>query len=324
MSFMWERQRRPRGRALAVGHMKVRMAILPEDRDGLHEDISAAGGELGDVEGADAILWTDPTEPDGLGAALGRSPARWVQLPFAGIEPFFEAGVIDSDHIWTCAKGIYGPSTAEHALALMLAAARHLPKHIRATSWVGPGSERRLKDAVVLVVGTGGIGRSLAAMLEPLEARVVGVNRSGRPLSGAERTATVKELPKLIPDADYVVLAAALTDETRGLIGAEYLSLMRPDAWLVNVGRGGLVQTDALESALRSRSIAGAALDVTDPEPLPDGHPLWELDNAIVTSHVANTWEMALPELRALVRRNVARYNAGEELEGLVDPRLGY
>ena len=304
--------------------MKVRMAILPEDRDGLREDISAAGGELGNVEGADAILWTDPTEPDGLGAALGRSPARWVQLPFAGIEPFFEAGVIDSDHIWTCAKGIYGPSTAEHALALMLAAARHLPKHIHATSWVGPGNERRLKDAVVLVVGTGGIGRSLAAMLEPLEARVVGVNRSGRPLSGAERTATVKELPKLIPDADYVVLAAALTDETRGLMGAEYLSLMRPDAWLVNVGRGGLVQTDALVSVLRSRTIGGAALDVTDPEPLPDGHPLWKLDNAIVTSHVANTWEMALPELRALVRRNVARYNAGEELEGLVDPRLGY
>jgi phosphoglycerate dehydrogenase-like enzyme len=304
--------------------MKVRMAILPEDRDRLREDVSAAGGEVGDVDTADAILWTDPQEPDGLGSALARSPARWVQLPFAGIEPFFDAGVIDSGHTWTCAKGIYGPSTAEHALALMLAAARLLPPHIRATSWSGPGSERRLKDAVVLVIGTGGIGRSLTAMLEPLEARVIGVNRSGQPLPGAERTATVKELTKLIPDADFIVLAAALTDETRGLMGPEYLALMKADAWVVNVGRGGLIQTEALVSALRSRSIGGAALDVTDPEPLPEGHPLWELDNAVITPHVANTWEMALPELRALVRRNVARFMAGEELEGLVDPALGY
>jgi phosphoglycerate dehydrogenase-like enzyme len=304
--------------------MAVKMAILPEDRDGLRDDVSAAGGKVEDVEGSDAILWTDPREPAGLGAVLARSRARWVQLPFAGIEPFFEAGVIDSEHIWTCAKGIYGPSTAEHALALMLAAARHLTQHIRATSWAEPGSERRLKDAVVVIVGTGGIGRSLTAMLEPLEARVIGVNRSGRPLPGAERTATVRELGKLIPEADFVVLAAALTDETRGLIGPEYLAAMNPDAWIVNVGRGGLIQTDALVSALRSGAIGGAALDVTDPEPLPDGHPLWDIENAIITPHVANTWDMALPELRALVRRNVARYNSGEALEGLVDPALGY
>ena len=304
--------------------MNVRMAILPEDRDGLRDDISAAGGEVSDPEAADAILWTDPIEPGDLGTALARSRARWVQLPFAGIEPFFEAGVIDSDHVWTCAKGIYGPSTAEHALALMLAAARRLPVHAGADSWADQGSERRLKDAVVVIVGTGGIGRSLTAMLEPLEARVIGVNRSGRPLPGAERTATAKDLTKLIPDADFLVLAAALTAETRGLIGPEYLSLMKSDAWIVNVGRGGLIQTGALVSALRSGSIGGAALDVTDPEPLPDGHPLWGLDTAIITPHVANTWEMALPELRALIRRNVARYIAGEELEGLVDPALGY
>src|SRR5918996_3286146 len=206
--------------------MKVRMTILPEDRDRLRDDIISAGGEVGDVEGSDAILWTDPREPAGLGAVLARSRARWVQLPFAGIEPFFEAGVIDSEHIWTCAKGIYGPSTAEHALTLMLAAARRLSQHMNATAWSGEGTERRLKDAVVLVIGTGGIGRSLTAMLEPLEARVIGVNRSGRPLPGAERTATVRELGKLIPEADFVVLAAALTDETRGLIGPEYLAAM--------------------------------------------------------------------------------------------------
>jgi phosphoglycerate dehydrogenase-like enzyme len=307
-----------------VSSVQVRMAILPKDPDGLRGDVEAAGGEVTAPSDADAILWIDPSDPDGLRAALDGSPARWVQLPFAGIEPFVDAGVIDHDHVWTCAKGIYGGSTAEHALALMLAAARRIPHHARATSWEGGGSERRLKDAVVVLVGTGGIGKQLLGMVEPLGPRVIGVNRSGRPLSGAERTATVRELPKLISDADFVVLAAALTKETRGLFGAELFGLMHAEAWIVNVGRGGLIDTGALVAALRARSIGGAALDVTDPEPLPHGHALWELDNAIVTPHVANTWAMALPELRALVRRNIARFGGGEELEGLVDPGLGY
>jgi phosphoglycerate dehydrogenase-like enzyme len=102
------------------------------------------------------------------------------------------------------------------------------------------------------------------------------------------------------------------------------LSRMGPKAWLVNVARGGIVDTGALVDALRAKQIGGAALDVTDPEPLPDGHPLWVLDNALITPHVANTWEMALPELRGLVRRNVAHFAAGEPLEGVVDPLTGY
>jgi phosphoglycerate dehydrogenase-like enzyme len=304
--------------------MPVRMAILPKDPDNLRADVEAAGGDVSDPSTADGLVWIDPSDPQGLRAVLDGSTARWVQLPFAGIEPFVDAGVIDEGHVWTCAKGIYGGSTAEHALTLMLAAARRLPHHVRAGTWKGGDGERRLKDALVVLVGTGGIGRQLLSMLEPLGARVIGVNRSGRPLTGAERTVTVRELPKLLPDADFVVLAAALTRETRGLFGAELLELMSTDAWIVNVGRGGLIQTDALVAALRTRSIGGAALDVTDPEPLPDGHPLWEMDDVLITPHVANTWTMALPELRALVRRNIARFSNGDELEGLVDPALGY
>ena len=99
---------------------------------------------------------------------------------------------------------------------------------------------------------------------------------------------------------------------------------MRSDAWIVNVGRGGLIDTDALVEALRARTIAGAGLDVTDPEPLPDGHPLWSMDNVIITSHTANTARMAMPELAQMIKENVSRSARGEELVGLVDPALGY
>jgi phosphoglycerate dehydrogenase-like enzyme len=176
----------------------------------------------------------------------------------------------------------------------------------------------------VVIVGTGGIGRSLAAMLTPFEVRVVGVNRSGRGLAEAERTVTIDRLPEVLPEADYVVLAAATTDETKGMFNAPTLALMKSDAWLVNVARGALVDTDALVEALENGTIGGAALDVTSPEPLPDDHPLWALENAIITPHVANTWVMGLPALSALVTRNVSKFGAGEELEGLVDPQLGY
>jgi phosphoglycerate dehydrogenase-like enzyme len=161
-------------------------------------------------------------------------------------------------------------------------------------------------------------------MLVPFEVRVVAVNRSGREVPGAERTVTIDHLPEVLRDADYVVLAASTTDETKGMFDAAMLARMKSDAWLINVARGALVDTDALVDALDEGVIGGAALDVTAPEPLPDGHPLWSLDNALITPHVANTWVMGLPALRGLVTRNVARFAAGVELEGLVDPALGY
>jgi phosphoglycerate dehydrogenase-like enzyme len=304
--------------------MTASVAILPADRDGFERDVTAGGGVVSSADQADAIIYTDARDPGLLAEVLASSPARWIQLPFAGVEPFFDAGVIDDAHIWTCAKGIYGESTAEHALALLLACARSLPHHARTRRWKPTGDERRLGDATILVVGTGGIGRALTAMLGPLGARVVAVNRSGRPLAGALRTEPVSRIGELVRAADFIVLALALTGETHNLFGPDLLSDMKPGAWLVNVGRGGLVDTGALVDALRAESIGGAALDVTDPEPLPAEHPLWSLDNALVTPHVANTWSMALPELRGLIRRNVERFAQGAELEGVVDPELGY
>ena len=304
-----------------------RIAVAPASIEQFEDAVREGGGEVAPADSAAGVVWVNPADPGGLKELLQTSPARWVQLPFAGIESFVRAGVIDPALTWTCAKGTYGHACAEHALALMLVAARRIHRHVRERTWIQPGlgsPERRLKGQTVLIVGTGGIGRALVPMLRPLGARMLGVSRSGAPVEGIERTATTTALPELAAEADFVVLCAALTPETEGMIDGSVLAAMRSTAWLVNVARGGLVDTDALVAALRGRSIGGAALDVTDPEPLPDGHPLWDEPDAVITPHIANTWDMAIPDLAALLRRNVAAFAAGEPLEGLVDPALGY
>jgi D-3-phosphoglycerate dehydrogenase len=304
----------------------LRVSVVPLNKD-IQRAVAEARARLVDPAEAEAIVWTDPTDPDALRDVLGKSPATWIQLPFAGIEEFVDAGVIDGEHTWTCAKGIYGAAVAEHALALLLMAARQLHRHVRAGRWRKRGEfagARRLIGGTVLIVGTGGIGRSLATMLEPLGPRILAVNRSGEPMSGAERTVPVARITSVVPEADWIVLAAALTDETERLFNETMFMLMRPQAWLINVGRGRLVDQEALVEALRAGRIGGAALDVTDPEPLPEDNPLWSMDNAVITSHTANTWSMAVPELAALVARNIEHFTRGEELEGLVDVEAGY
>jgi phosphoglycerate dehydrogenase-like enzyme len=308
-----------------VGPPKI--AVVPFPEPGIIASVESGGGEIADPERAEGLVWTNPGDPAGLKDVLVGSPARWVQLPFAGIEEFVAAGVLDPARTWTCTKEIYGYACAEHALTLMLAAARDLKWHARATTWRGGAlgaPEMLLRGSEILVLGAGGIGRELVRLLTPFGVRTTVVSRSGRRVEGADAVSPVDALDDLLPAADYVVLALALTPETRHIIDRRRLGLMKPSAWIVNVARGGHVQTEALVAALGERSIGGAALDVTDPEPLPGGHPLWALDNALITSHVANTWGMALPELRAMVDRNVRAFAAGGELEGLVDIELGY
>jgi phosphoglycerate dehydrogenase-like enzyme len=236
---------------------------------------------------------------------------------------WFEAGLMTADVVWTAAKGVYARPMAEHILAMILAAARGLPDRLRARTW-GASYGRVLTGATIGVVGAGGVGTELIGLLSPLAVRTIALTRDARSVPNADISVGPAELHTLLRESDFVVLTAALTGETAGMISAERLSLMRPDAWLVNVARGGLIDTPALVAALEARTIGGAALDVTDPEPLPDDHVLWTLPNVVITPHVASTPSMGAPLLSRRVEENVRRFAHGEELLGVVDQSLGY
>ena len=195
--------------------------------------------------------------------------------------------------------------------------------YARAQEWSLPEG-RNLLGARVTILGGGGIAESLVRLLAPWDCHLTVVRRNVSYLDGVDDVLQGDRYPDALPGADVVVLALALTPETEGLIGAEELALMEDHAWLINVARGRHVVTDDLVDALRNRVIGGAGLDVTDPEPLPAGHPLWTLSNCIVTPHVGNTPEMAVPLLAERIRANVKRFGAGEELLGPVDVDAGY
>jgi phosphoglycerate dehydrogenase-like enzyme len=299
----------------------TRILVLP-GRDWLADAVRAGGAEPVSDGPAEAVVWTDAKDAAGLRRVLdGQPDLRWVQLPWAGIEPFLD--VLDTERAWTCGKGVYAEPVAEHALMLALAGMRGMGTYARAVAWEGPRGVNLL-GADVVVVGGGGITESFARLVEPFGVDLTVVRRSDAPFPGATRTVTHDRLDDVLPGADLVVLALPLTDETAGLFDERRLRLLHDQAWLVNVARGRHVVTDDLVRVLRERAIGGAALDVTDPEPLPDDHPLWSLENCLLTPHTANTPEMAVPLLSARVTENVRRFVAGEPLVGPVDVGAGY
>ncbi len=303
----------------------LRVAVGPARSEFAEKAVRDGGGEPTDVDAsAEALVWLNPSDIDGLRAALAAaSSARWVQLPFAGVERVAAAGLLDPGRVWTSAKGAYAEPVAEHALALALAGLRLLRRRIMARSWGAPGGTS-LYDQPVTILGGGGISASLLELLAPLRVTATVVRQRPDPVPGAARTLDVSRLDEALAGALVVFLALALTPSTERIIGAAQLATMRPDAWLVNVARGRHVDTGALVAALTEGAIGGAALDVTDPEPLPDGHPLWGMERCIITPHTADTQEMIEPLLARRIRDNVARFAAGQPLIGVVDPALGY
>ena len=301
----------------------TRVAVAPSRASHVVEAVRRGGGSVVELdEQPDALVWMAPDDPAGLQQAVRSAPSlRWVQLPFAGVERFTD--VLDPALTWTCAKGVYADPVAEHALALALAGLRSLKARARARSW-GEQAATTLYGAEVVVLGAGGITESLLGLLQTFRCTTTVVRRSGEPVDGATRTVATDRLDEVLGDALVVVLALALTPQTRHVISGPQLAAMRDDAWLVNVARGAHVDTDALVHALREQRLGGAALDVTDPEPLPDGHPLWDLPNCIITPHTANPWQTAQPLLAERIADNVRRDQAGEQLAGLVDLDAGY
>ncbi|HIW46411.1 MAG TPA: D-isomer specific 2-hydroxyacid dehydrogenase family protein [Candidatus Yaniella excrementigallinarum] len=320
--------------------MRQKIVILPvqEQRDNTpfenaDETTVATAQEHGfeivgpDDGNATAIVVVRMLDSAIIEQTLAANPqVSWVQLPFAGVESFLPVAKRYPDVSFTSAKGSFAPPVAEHALALTLALLRYLPERIRATSW-GESYGTTLDGANVLIVGAGGIGSELVRLFSNWDTHITVVRRRPDPLPGADQTVTADQLDNVLPQANVVVLAAAATPDTRQMFGPQQFDLMDDDAVLVNIARGNLVDTDALVSALSEGRIRSAGLDVTDPEPLPDGHPLWNEPNCIITPHTADTPPIVIRLLDERIKRNLTSLAAGtapDKLEGLVDTEAGY
>ncbi|MFM7046574.1 MAG: NAD(P)-dependent oxidoreductase [Actinomycetota bacterium] len=301
----------------------TRIAVGPaKTPDWLRDAVRAAGCEVAEYADAEALVWGDPRGADALGEVIRmHQHFRWVQLPFAGIENFVPH--LDTERVWTSGKGVYAEPVAELCMAFLLGGLRHVIGYSRVKEWTVDHG-RYLLGGNIVIVGGGGITTSLVRMLQGFNTHITVVRRHPSPMAGVRRVVGQQELHSVLPTADAVVLACALTPETTGLISSRELAVMKGDAWIVNVGRGRLIVTDDLVDALREHRIGGATLDVTDPEPLPKEHPLWSLDNCLITPHIGNTREMAVPLLSERITTNCQRFAAGKPLVGLVDVTLGY
>jgi phosphoglycerate dehydrogenase-like enzyme len=305
---------------VAQPRMTPSIHVGPGEQPELARAVETAGGSLVPLEGADGVVWAN-FQPESL-PELPRS-VRWVQLPSAGVEPWMRR-IADTPQVtFTSAAGAYAPQVAEHALAQLLAGVRGIVAAARLPTWEIP-EHRTLAGTTVAIVGAGGIGRALIEQLAPLDVEVIAVTRRGHDVPGAAETLPADRVGEVWSAADHFVIGAPATGATRRLVGARELAAMRAHAWIVNIARGSLIDTDALVAALRERRIGGAALDVTDPEPLPDGHPLWTLPNALITPHIANPEAALTRQLAERVRENVTRLAAGEALLAPIDAERGY
>jgi len=273
------------------------------------DPVSRLPDSVGEVEGYVLPYRFEPRDT----AFLDRMPRlRWVQSLTAGTEHL--AGRIPEGVTLCSGRGIHGTSTAELALTLILASLRGVPDFVRdqdRQEW-RQVSHPALADRRVLIIGYGDIGAAIERRLLPFEVDVVRVARTAR-----DGVHGMGEVPALLPDADVVVLGVPLTDETRRLVDATFLAAMKDGALLVNVARGGVVDTDALVAALTTGRIT-AALDVTDPEPPPPGHPLWTAPGLLLSPHVGGPTSAFEPRARALVREQLALFVEGRPLRNVV------
>jgi phosphoglycerate dehydrogenase-like enzyme len=226
-------------------------------------------------------------------------------------------------------QGVHGPTIAEHAFGMLLTLTRNLQEYThpdKKGSW--QRSRRRstaLNGKTLFVVGLGGIGNEVAKIGKGFGMRVLATRRSEKPKPDyVDEQGLPAALGRFLKVADVVVLSVPLTDETRGMIGKEQLDSMKDGAYLINVARGQVVDHDALVVALESGHLAGACLDVTDPEPLPKGHPLWSFENVIITPHVSGRSELTTKAWKETYLENIRRFGAGEPLLNVVDKAAGY
>jgi phosphoglycerate dehydrogenase-like enzyme len=257
---------------------------------------------------------------------------RWFQQWAAGADWLLRhPEAVDLDFVLTNASGVHAIPISEHIFALLLAFARLIDRSVRHQvrgEWMAEKQKRdvfELADKTMVLIGVGAIGERTAQIATAFDMQVLGVRRNPQvSVLGVEKMVSPGRLLEILPDADFVVITAPLTQETQGMIGERELRAMKPTAYLVNIGRGGIIDEDALIRALEEGRIAGAGLDVFEEEPLPKDSPLWRMENVIVTAHYAGYNPRYDERAMAIFLDNLRRYKADEPLRNVVDKKLGY
>lgn len=262
-------------------------------------------------------------------ALLSAAPKlRWVHTFGAGIDRILNPELIEGDVVVTNNAGVRGPNIAEHLLGMMLGFARRIPDYARSQmqhEWNRDRNVFEIGGQTAAVIGLGDIGQHFAWRANALGMRVIGLRRVRSELPrGVEKVYPPEQLHELLAEADHVIISAPLTPLTHHLFGAAEFAAMKPTAYIYNIGRGRIIDQDALIAALESGEIAGAGLDVTTPEPLPSDSPLWAMPNVLITCHSAGSTPYNWPRGLEIVIDNIDRFQRGEELRNVVDKRAGY
>lgn len=257
---------------------------------------------------------------------------RWLQIPWSGVDAYSAMAKFPEGVTITNTTGAFGKVIAEHVIGSMLVFCRTFLPYIRNRQqrlWRDAGPQKTLEGKTVLILGAGDIGTQTAKRLRAFEMRIIGVRRTAGACPDCyDEMHTLEDLDELLPRADYIVCALPDTEKTRGLFDEKRLLRCKPDAVLVNVGRGSLINSDDLARVMQAGHFWGVSLDVTDPEPLPQDHPLWQLENVLITPHVAGASFGKLAETEdkiiARIADNLDRYLRGEPLMNVVDLSVGY
>lgn len=290
--------------------------------------VDSEGNINGDATDAEIYFSWFYLKPTTLHRVLDAAPSlRWHHAPNAGVNHILTPKYLERDLILTNGAGVHGIPIAEFVITYLLAYTKRLPilYQLHAEhNWQRGLPNIELFGKTLLIIGAGGIGQEIAVRAKAFGMRIFGSSRQSQPLPNFDKVVGANEWKELLPEAEFVVIAAPLTPETKGLIDLETLRLFRPDSYLINIARGAIVDESALTKALQEGWIAGAALDTVFTEPLPAESPLWTLPNVFITPHCSGNSPRVKERTIALFLENFTRYRQGQPLRNVVDKTAGY
>jgi D-2-hydroxyacid dehydrogenase (NADP+) len=328
--------------AASLGAASFKIVVVGSDRSSWSSDDHAMAAYKSAAPNAQIVLARtaadvsrEVVDADGIIGGVTKDQfatakkLKWVQTYSAGVEQYRWREFLDSDVTLTNCKIVQGPNIADHAFAMLLALTRGLYRYIPGrTSQEWSRDEAgltELKDMTAVVIGVGGIGSQIAQRAHGFGMKVIGVDpKDIAPGAAVSKIVTPDHLDEVLPLADVVFVSAPLTPQSRHMMGPKQFELMKKDTYFIAVSRGGLYDTPALVKALDSKRLAGAGLDVTEPEPLPKGHALWNFQNVIITPHIAGQSPGSFDRRLGVIKENLGRFTRGERMVNIVDKQRGF